>query len=186
MPKFAGGRFFVAVLTCMTGLYMPHGQSAIAQQSDASLKAAFLVNFANFTHWQKQDETTARKPQSLTFCMTEADAHNEFIRNVQGKIVSGRIAQIVSFEGRAPPESCNVLYLGEMDKELTCALATQGKKNRLLVVAEGEAALSCGSHISLIAVNNRIRFIVDLDNVKDSGLKLSSELLELAILRGRK
>jgi hypothetical protein len=140
------------------------------------LKAAYLLNFAQFVEWP------VNTGETLLICVAGADGVREVLgRAVEAnKKAAGRALAVRGLKSGAAPTECNMLF---MDAK---AVAQNGPHLRdhatkpLLTVSDVNAFARQGGMIELFAENNRLRFNINVDNAAKAGLPISSSLLQLA------
>ncbi|MBL8012671.1 MAG: YfiR family protein [Candidatus Omnitrophica bacterium] len=130
-----------------------YGASSITQEE---VETAFIYHFLSYTHWE--DDL-----RNYNVCIPE----DQGLRNIADKIlrnkqVNGRTISIVPKAG-----SCHVLISN----------VPSNNKNTLTI-----GLLSSGALMEFRIVDNKLKFAVDLEKLKNSNLKISSQLLKLAIL----
>lgn len=162
---------------CMVGgllCFEISAQPAVARENE--LKAAYLLNFAQFVEWP------ATTGETLMICVAGADGVREVLgRAVEAKKkAAGRALAVRGLEEGAAPNGCNVLFLDSkaappIERHLR-AHATEP----LLTVSDINAFARHGGMIELFAQDNRMRFNINVDNAAKAGLRVSSSLLQLA------
>ena len=162
-------------------VFLPIGSGtsfgAVAPSEDA-LKAAFIFNFAQFTRWPP--ETGASLP--IRFCLYGTSLAPDGAASLSGKMVGGRPTEVGTFLSVELPDGCSVLFIGaEYGAERICELVGNAAAD-ILTVSDMQGFAECGGHITLTTINNRLRFVVNLEAVDQSNLALSAQLLELAII----
>lgn len=155
------------------------------RNSEYQVKAAFLVNFARFVEWPPQSFGGANDPLMLgvygngLFGAALEEA-------VLGQRIDGRPAVIRRTSQLSALRSCHVVFLPASEinhfRELSNSLGDLG----VLLVGETEGfAESCGV-INFIVENERVRFEINPSAAARVHLKISSKLLELAVIVGGK
>lgn len=139
---------------------------ARAQVSEAELKAAFVYNFAAFTHWP-QDVLPTGEP--IAICAMADTRQAKALEQLSRRTVAGR-AVTVSATGAGP---CHVLLY---QPEAVAPGAGAGA----LTVCDGPAQVCRDAVITLVREGDRIRFEVNAAQARTRRLSLSSKLLRLA------
>ena len=125
--------------------------------SENSIKAAFIFHFINFTQWD-DNET------EYDVCIPDDKPLLETARQTLGdKIVNNRKIVVVE-----RTENCHVLVANN-DMPSNSSMLTIG-------------TLDKGALMEFRIVKNKLRFAINLNKIKNSRLKISSQLLKLAIL----
>ena len=124
--------------------------------SENAVKAAFIFHFINFTEW---DDGLSQ----YTVCIPDDAGLRQEARHIfEGKMVNGR--SILVTEG---VDSCHILV--SKDAPFINSTLTIGQLNK-------------GALFEFRIVGNKVKFAIDLDRIKQSKLKISSQLLKLAIV----
>jgi hypothetical protein len=149
-------------------------QPAVAREDE--LKAAYLLNFAQFVEWPVSTGET------LLICVAGADGVREVLgRAVEGKKkAAGRALAVRGLEGGAAPTDCNVLFMDAKAAAQNGPHLRDHASKPLLTVSDLTAFARHGGMIELFAENNRLRFNINVDNAAKAGLHISSSLLQLA------
>jgi len=138
----------------------------------ATLKAAFLYNFALFTSWP------APSPTAITLCVMGRDELGSAFDALANKQIDGKPVQVRRIESVADAKVCQVLFVPESSGGALASIARGLQTQPVLVVTEMPAPDA--SMIVLETEGSRLAFSVNLLRVKAAGLELSSKLLRLA------
>lgn len=150
---------------------MPHAQT---QVSDRSVKAAFLVRFADFVTWP--DEAQSRH---FTICLSQSHPFGTAVQSAaKGAAVRGRPVVVRELATADSVSDCQLLYVAPSD-ELLLPLS---RRRPILTVGEGPTFCQRGGVINLRVVDDRVRFDVSLTHAKAAGLSVDSQLLRLALV----
>lgn len=166
------------VLSC--ALY---GTMAVAETSRRTLsadeiKAAYLFNFAKFIDWPDQTFVDATAP--LHICFIGGESVEKTFRSLEGKKVKGKSLQVRNVTQAQDMGECHILFIGSDQIQRWPQIQKQIPQDGLLTVSDGDRFSQDGGMINFSPEQNRIRFIINLDNTQNAGLKLSSQLLQLA------
>jgi len=136
---------------------------------DASLKAAFIYRFAQFTVWPDV------KPDRLRYCVAGDDkvllAMRDILRDSSNPVTAVTLQQNL--------QSCDVLYIAAGTTTLSTFFENVGTKT-ILTIAENVQTFRQGMVIGFITEPKRLSFRVNLQVAKQQGLTLSSQMLKLA------
>ncbi len=149
---------FIQRLTII-GVFMMCCPKSFAEAvvSENSLKAAFIYHFISFTQWN--DHSSA-----YYVCIPDDSAlRNTVEESFKGKRINDRDILVV---GRS--RGCHVL-VSETYSPTAKSILTIGRLGR-------------GALFEFREIDHKIRFAVNLEKVQKSQLKISSQLLKLAIL----
>jgi hypothetical protein len=147
-----------------------HAEEGALQQ----FEAAYLFNFAKLTVWP------ASAPASvLTMCFIGAPGVRDLIaRDVSNKLIGERHVAVRSLDASQRADDCSIVYI-EASAVGSSSLAASAPAYAL-TVSDSHNFAEHGGMIELYFQDNRLRFIINLDNAKLAGLKMSSSLLALA------
>lgn len=166
-------------IVCVIGLLAIAGVCAsfparAEQVPEYDLKAAFLYNFAQFTEWPGGGDNFLR------ICVYGRDSFGAALDNLDGKAAREKRVKVVRTATPEGAKQCDVLFVGDLERERLAVLLSALREKNVLTVGEGEGVLQQGVAIRLIIENNRMAFEVNLDSAKKSRLVISSKLLRLA------
>src|SRR5262249_45977464 len=156
------------------------GVGVHAQVDDAAahredrLKAAYLFNFAKFVEWPG---LTAAQPLTICF-MGGAGVYASLALDLDNKTIGGHKVQLRQLEDEAPVQGCAGLHWHARPGEGACLFPAADLS--VLTVGDSTDFTDKGGMIALYTDSNRLRFNVNVDNVRRAGLRISSSLLELA------
>jgi hypothetical protein len=165
-----------AAWTLALAIVAPTGQRAHAQDNDeASARAAFLVKLAPFVDWPARPSAT----DPFVICVVGKDPFGVVLdRAIVGQSAAGRpivTKRLVRVERDA---GCQIMYLGGSPAQTARdALAAVHAMPVLTVTAGGRAP----GIVDLAPGTDPIRFRIDDRAAAESGLKISSKLLGLAV-----
>ncbi len=150
---------------------MPHAQ---AQISDRSVKAAFLVRFADFVTWP--DDSRSRP---FTVCLSPSHNFGAAVATTaKGTVVRGRPMVVRQLRTADPVSDCQLLYVAPSDEHLLPLT----RRHPVLTVGEDQGFCQRGGIINLRVEDERVRFEVSLTSAKEAGLSVNSQLLRLAVV----
>ena len=154
----------------------------LAQES--ALRAAFIVNFTKFVTFPELEESQPnRHKHKICYIGEDKVATAEAIAQIlllskNSHLELLRIRDSSTADGE---ESCDIAFLDTETSENACALAETISRNRaVLSIAMVEGFASCGGIIELRQLENKYRFIINRGVAEKKGLRLSSQLLNLA------
>ena len=148
-----------------------------------SVKGAFLYNFAKFVSWP---EGAFRDDQiHITLCILGEDPFGDALAAVEGKTVTGRKVVIKHCETLDDLDKCHILFISRPEEQNLSKILAKVEDWNTLTVSDIEGFAQRGGIISLITVEKKIRFEINVDAAERSRLKISSKLLRLAkIVKG--
>ena len=151
-------------------------------QREALLKAAFLYNFAKFTEWPKERPDADSGP--VLFCIGQNSRLKAAIDELQGKLVGSRPVRTVVLTEGVNPMTCHVLFIDDSVPARVRQLA-ESDLHGVLTVSDLPNFARTGGNIGLFFADNQLRFQINLDTARRSGIAFSSKLLRLADVIGQ-
>jgi hypothetical protein len=187
------------VLSCLA-----MAESTDAKSVEYQLKAAFLYNFMKFIEWPPSaagaDEKDSSNKTPITLCILGTDFFGKHLDDLTKKQVKERSIRIVRLDGfeqyqkthsdataqqylqeqKKVIESCHLLFISQSEEKLTSDLVTFTDAMQILTVSDISGFAEKGGVIEFVMEANKIRFDVNNVSAERKGLKISSQLLQLA------
>ncbi len=161
-------------------------QGAFGFQDQASLlkeykiKAALLYNFARFIEWPAEAFTDPNSP--LVYAVLGVDPFDTALETIEGKTVRGRKLVIRRIKKIDAIEDCHVLFISTSEKGHLPHILKAVKGMNVITIGEMERFAELGGMINLVKTGTKIKFEINVEAVRESGLKISSNLLKLATI----
>ncbi len=178
-------RRLVAVLIGVALLAAPAGEAEVAP-TEWDVKAAYLYNFTRFVEWPDRSTTLADTP--FLIGVLGRDPFGPVLDDtLAGKTVDGRRI-VVRRLGRADEAaSVQILFLGPASGRETERALSAARGRPVLTVCDGDGPVRRGVVLTFRIRDGRVRFDVDLRAADEAGLKISSQLLKVALaVEGRR
>jgi hypothetical protein len=157
---------------------------AIAQdiEREAALKAAFLYNFAKFTEWPANRFRNPTDP--VLFCVGPSSKLKDALAVLPDKLIGTHPVRVVALTDEASASLCHVLFL---DGGLSPALrrVAESKLFGVLTVSDLPNFAPLGGDIGFFYATNQLRFQINIEAARRSGIGFSSKLLRLAEVIGQ-
>jgi len=169
------------MLLSLLFLGSPEACGADAEVSkEYQIKAAFLYNFTKFVEWPASRFADGSSPIVIAV-LGENPFGDELAKLVKGRRVNGREIAIKSITDPSEAGAVHVLFIcARNDRQLGPVLA-QLRSGGVLTVGESDAFASAGGIITFNLVEDKVRFEINQSAGEQAGLKISSQLLKLAV-----
>jgi uncharacterized protein DUF4154 len=150
-------------------------QTCYGDERTEAIKTAYLYNFAKFTHWHDISEG--------------ADLHIQIIGNhpfgkslspLASKNIKKHPITISTLENYNPEQPPHILFIASSKKSSLHSILNSVAGKQVLTVSDMLEFTDNGGMIELIEKGNNIRFRINLDAARKSGVDLSSQMLRLA------
>lgn len=149
--------------------------SRISQGADeATVKAAYIYNFAKFIQWPDEKSSTLR------LCDLSLDSPDRFLDTLIGKPVRDMRISVRYSVGLQDVPQCDLVFVPAGNAQRLARVRQVVNDFPILIVAESATALPKGATVALIQSDNRMVFEVDLGLARQLGLLVSGRMLQLA------
>ena len=162
------------------------GPGAWAQSSqEHDLKAVFLLNFVRYVDWPASAFASSNSPVII------AVLGNDPFRGSLDKVVENEKAGerkivVKHVERIEEAKPCHLLYVSSNQKNRMREVTSTVAGSPVLTASDMEGFVDLGGMICLNTTPaQKVKIIIQLDNVKAAGLSVSSKLLGLAEVRGK-
>jgi hypothetical protein len=139
--------------------------------------AAYLYRFTSYIDWPQQ--ALAGHPFIIDVYGDHGVAQ-ALRRLLPGHPVHNEIAEVREIKSARDLGDPQMLYVGEGRTGFLRAIAADGARH-VLVVTDEEQGIDIGGSLNFVTVDNRVRFEVSLTAADRAGIKISSELLSVAL-----
>ncbi|MFP2931463.1 YfiR family protein [Pyxidicoccus sp. 3LG] len=150
---------------------------------EAELKAEFLERFTRFIDWPESGFQSPESPFALCL-LGQTPLEPYLARMARTRRIKDRSIQVRKLDGPSQVEGCALVWIppesaGSLEQVLE---RTSGKA--ILTVGDTEGLAERGAHINLKREGSRLTFDINVAQAKRSGLRFSSQLLQLGHLVG--
>ena len=143
------------------------------------VKAAYLLNFARYAAWPGSGGSEAAG--DLVICVLGHDPFGAVLdRTVAGRTVLGRPVRVLRPANRAEAGPCQLAFVGGDRRSEIEPWLSDLSDRPVLTVGDGAQFTDAGGAIGFVVRDRTVRFEVNLDALRHSGVKLSSRVLALA------
>jgi hypothetical protein len=165
----------ILVLMLVLATWRSYAQS---EAEESSLKAAFLFNFTHFIEWD--DDVF---PNEFVIGVVGNSLIEEPLEEIaKTRKVNNKKIVIKYFKSAADVEKCNILFLSKNSKTPLTEFLEKPELKKTLIVGEKEEYASMGAGINFVIVDKKLKFEINKKSLDGAGLKVSSQLLKLAII----
>lgn len=157
------------------------GLLASAQSADPEhrLKAGYLVQLPNFVHGSLTQTPDA--PGSSRLCVVGTfDFGISLAQAASSARANGRAMEIRMVQKEEDIKSCQILFISHSEKSRYAKLLEAARAVHALTVGETSGFIEAGGMIELDYANSSVTLSVNLDAMRNGGLRLDPRLLGLA------
>jgi hypothetical protein len=147
--------------------------------SEYQVKAAFLYNFVKFVEWPPGMAGSSQEPIVIGVL-----GHDPFglvlDQTFGGKRLADRKFEVRRYGAVEELQLCHLLFISSAEQPGWDRVLKVLQGTAVMTVSDGRGFVKSGGIIELLLEDNKIRFDVNLNVAKRSGLKISAQLLQLA------
>jgi hypothetical protein len=168
-----------ALLSFLGGLSAggPYVYAAESYSEDV-VKAAYLYRFAGYIDWPA--DTAAGAPFTIAVFGAPGVA-GELQRLLPGHPINNGIAQVRQISRVQDVGAAQILYVGKGHADFLRLLNSRSAPHSILLVTDEEGGLDSGSVVNFLTIDRRVRFEISITAAERRRLKISSELLSVAV-----
>lgn len=154
--------------------------SSAQNPTQEAVKAAYLFKLKNYVEWP----TRLSSPSNgrAVIGVIGADEVFDALRHMpamRDPASSGVTVRKVS--AGESLEGLHILFVGESAWRRASSLVAEARRHSILIVSESEGAVFTGSIVNFRLVDERVRLEISLESAEKSNLRLSSQILALAL-----
>jgi hypothetical protein len=150
------------------------GLSVAAGQREYMIKAAFIYEMIQATQWPKA------RAKDLALCVLGRDPFGAAWQTIDGRPVGGRTLHVTTLPDAKGFGVCDVLFVGTSERVRWAQIHADLAARPILTMSEMAGFSRDGGMVTLMNVDNRLRFDVNLKAVREAGLSINTDALEYA------
>ena len=173
------GSVVLIALTAAASLF--EGSPTIVAQAalEDKIKAAIVSKFPQFVEWPV---TAFTGRASIDLCVVAADPiESDLAELVSGETLDGRPIAVRSIDREPDLQGCHLLFMRSTAIVRHRSILLKAATLPVLTVSDGQQFLDDGGIVRLRQVDGRMRFDVNAMAAQKAGLRISSQLLQLAL-----
>lgn len=174
--------FRIVVLLALAAAFAwPAGlRGETALEREYEIKAAYLYNFIRYIDWPADNFPSAGG--HITLGIVGDNPFGPAIAPLNGKQIKGDTLEVKQIMNAKDMDQCQIIFICASEKSRLPEILGALKGSKTLTVSEINGFASQGGIINFISERNKVRFEINPDAARQTGLNVSSELLKLARL----
>jgi hypothetical protein len=141
------------------------------------VEAAYLYRFGNFVEWPD-----SQADKAFSICVLGHDPFGPALDNmVKGSAIEGAPILVRRVESAKDATNCRILFLSSSEARHLDADLADLRDSPVLTVSDIPDFDVRGGMIQFVLIDRRVRFEINLATARKAGLKLSSQLLKVAV-----
>ena len=168
------------LLALLLGLLLPGVvETAVpVRPTDYDVKAAFLYNFAKFVKWPDEG---ALGPTFVVAVLGDDPFGDVLDRTFAGKTILNRTVEVQRISTLDPNAPTQILFVASSEKPRLPQVLKALEGTNVLTVGEMDGFADRGGMIAFRMKEDTVHFDINLERVERAGLKMSSQLIRLAL-----
>jgi hypothetical protein len=160
----------------------PFSGVALAQPrpaSEAEVKAAFVYHFGKYVEWPAE---AMKGRERMAICVLGDDAFARTLESAlrtktihEKPVAVRRVAAAGRFDG------CQILFIGDAAAERLPSVLDAVRGQPILTVGNTAQLAAAGAMIGFTFEQDKVRFLINASAVERGGLKISSQVMKLAV-----
>jgi hypothetical protein len=139
-------------------------------------KAYYLFNFIKFVDWP----ASCQNEDFVVGVIGETAVYPELEQLLNGKRIYNQAVVVKKFTDPDMATRCHVIFVAESFCDQITCIINRFKSFNTLIVCERSGMVRRGSAISFLALNSKLGYEVNKQNIAKSGLHANSQLALLA------
>jgi hypothetical protein len=152
--------------------------ASVYSQTNYKFEAIYIYSFTKYLSWP--DNTI--KNQFVVGIYGYSPMQQELVSVTNGKSVGDKSISVKNYNSLEEIENCQILFVStEYEGDLP-ELTKIANTKHILLITDGNDMSGKGAGINLVNVDGKQKFELNEAAVKKAGLKISNQLIPLAIL----
>jgi hypothetical protein len=152
--------------------------TAAESYSEDAVKAAYLYRFAGYIDWPGQGSVN---DAFVIEVLGSPGIARELRRLLANHRIHNRLAEVHEVTSSRDFGPAQIAYVGPGHADLLRTLAPAADRPSILLVTDEEGGLTTGGTLNFLTIDRNVRFEVSMTAADRWGLKISSELLGVAV-----
>ncbi len=143
------------------------------------VKAEFLERIAEFVEWPAGAFSGPEAPFVITIAGTDPFGH--YLEDLaRTRTIKGRAVVLHHVEPGDPLGACHLLFIANSEHRRLDEILASAAGRAVLIIGDGKRFAEKGAHVAVYRKEGRLRFELNLEASRRSGLIFSSKLMPLA------
>ena len=145
---------------------------------DYKFHSVYIYNFTKYIQWPSTGAEF-----NISILGNQPEAEGAFKAMAEAKSGGGKQFKVKVVKSASELSSCDILFIPSNYSTMAGDAVKKLAGTNTLVITEKEGMIAQGSGINFIMVDNKLKFELSKSNLDKAGLKVSSQLLQMAILK---
>lgn len=172
---------FFSILICLLSVRILAQMGFTMYPSEYQIKAKYLYNLARFVDWP--EHTFADSNSSYIIGILGKDPFGiDLEKTIEGKKINGRNFSVKRFKNYKNIQFSHILFINFTDPQKLDQAIKKIDNKFILTVGDAENFAHKGGILNFIIKDKKIRFQINLQAAKKSGIQISSKILRQAYI----
>lgn len=147
-----------------------------SDEQEYNLKAAFIYNFTNYIEW---NDTESK--EFIIGVLGGTEILDPLLDISEKHRVKEKRIAVKHFQNASEIEFCHILFISKDVTTPLTAIKTKISKEKTLLISENREYAEQGTAFNFTVIDNKLKFEANIRVINETQLKVSSQLLKLAI-----
>jgi hypothetical protein len=154
--------------------------SAVAQQSEYTIKAVFLEHFTRFIEWPESSDIADTSAPFFIAIIGENPFGSILDQIYTEQKIRNKKVEILFISTPDGIPDCHILFISSSNREILPEILSRTRNKPILTVSDTKGFAENGVLINFYLAGDKIKFEINEKAVHESGLVMSYRLLNLA------
>lgn len=150
--------------------------SLFAQNTDR-YKALFIYNFTRYIEWPSNGSS-----EFVIGILNKLPLYTELVTIADKKNIGSQTITIKKFSSINEVSQCNILFIGSDASSQVASISAMMQSKNTLIITERPGLINKGAGINFVLEDGKQRFELSKSNMEKTGLKIDTQLLEMAMI----
>jgi hypothetical protein len=144
-----------------------------------SVRISYLTKLPKFVDWPFEEQGT--NPSELLFCVLGDEEFNTIRSALRDQTVKGKPVMVLDAKRQGSLSECHVLYIAASEGWRTREILGQIRNAPILSISAVHGFCAQGGMVGLVKDADRLKFEINAQAAKQSKLRISAQLMTLAV-----
>lgn len=160
----------------------PHTIFAKSIAPEYAVKAAYIFNILRFVEWP--DNSPQKNTSSINICMLGENDFGPHIKPIENKNIEGKPLRIIKKHSLKQTLDCHLVFVSSAELYPPDEISKILGSKKIIVLGNDLDFVKNGGMFSFYIENKKVRLALNKNTLANSGLKVSSLLLEVCVTFG--
>lgn len=146
--------------------------------NDYKFHSIYIYNFTKYIEWPASGGDF-----QLSILGNDPGIYESFKKMAEAKNVSGSKIIVKQLNNLNAAGECDILFIPQDQSSNASQAINLFRGKNTLIITENKGLAEQGSGINFVLVDNRLKFEINKSAIEASGLKVSSQLLQMGIVK---